>query len=655
MPAAATAVPPDQGGSFDLARVRSRLLDQFMLLIGLGLCVTQGLAIYKAVHIGVHWALPFTLGGSGGVWLLYLLRHQLSYRRRAWLFLACTWVIVLASVTNLGPVANSKGFFVLLTLGAMIFLGPRAGWLNVAGVALALGGIGTAAVQGWVSYHLDYDAYVRLPVVWLQSTFSYTVYSAASALIATRLLTSASAAAQRFARQARALREVEMQLRTALLSAETANRTKDRFLAMVSHELRTPLHALLGFAEVLDDSGVCSGRQADLLAGIRRNGRSLLDLVNEILDLARGETGQLQVEARPCALRPVLERALAQVQRQAQAKALELRLVSVAGVPDTVLIDPDRLLQVLTNLLHNAVKFTARGHVTLSLEAAAVAGEPPRCALRFTVVDTGSGIAAQDQARIFEPFEQAGAMTQRRRGSGLGLSICRHFVAAMGGQIELKSQCGVGSRFEIRFAQVPILIDQPADGASGDALPADRATDLSGSAPSGAAGADPLGLSLALALALLLRGEPAARWRALGPAADPAASAAFAALAADLAQAQRSLPLADWAVRLARAEPGEDRRRLWAAFADFLWEPPPRAALAELRALADLGLTSRIEDWCAAWAAADQRYAAFVRRVLALAYTFDPGPLCALVDAFLDEAPPDPPAAGAPARDCPSG
>lgn len=634
---AETAAPWNPDWAADLTRLRSQLLNQITLLVGLALLVTQALAIYKALHVGVHWSLPLTVGGTASIWLLFFLRDRLPYRPRAWLFLACLWVVVLAAVANLGPVANAKGFFILLTLVASLFLGPRAGWLTVGAVGLTLAVLGTASVQGWIIYHLDYDAYVRLPVVWLQNTFGYTVYAAISALIATRLVTSLSAAAQDLAEQTRTLREVEAQLRQALLAAEAANRAKGEFLAMVSHELRTPLHALLGFAEVLEDSGVCDGRQADLLAGIRRNGRGLLHLVNEILDLSRGEAGRLPVQPRPCAVRPTLERAITLIQRRAQAKELDLRLTLAPSVPEAVLMDPDRLVQVLTNLLDNAVKFTARGYVALRAEARPVPGDQPQCALRLVVEDTGVGIAPQDHERIFEPFEQAGGIGDRRRGVGLGLCICRQLVAAMDGQMALASWPGRGSQFEISFARVPILVELPTDELR-DGDPVDRMADHSEAVPPPKAAANPLGLSPPLAALLL--GRLAARWRALNPTTDPSAVTAFAALIARLARLYRSRSLADWAVRLAQAEDGQERLHLWTGFGDFLWEPPPRAALAELRTLAELGLTSRIEDWCTTWGARDQRHTAFVRAVLALAYTFDPDRVCALVDAFLEYAPP---------------
>ncbi len=637
MPTAETA-PPHQDWSGNLASLRSRLLDQITLLVGLSLLVTHGHTIYEALQIAGRWSLPLAFGGTATLWLLFFLHHRLPYRLRARLLLTALWALVLASVASLGPIADVKGFFVLLTLTASLFLGPRAGWFNVCGVGLTLTAIGTASVQGWGTCHPDYDAYVRLPVTWLQDAFGGTVYAIISALIATRLLDWLTAAAQRLAEQTRASRAVETQLRRALLAAEAANQAKGQFLAIVSHELRTPLHAVLGFAEVLEASGICAGRQADLLAGISRNGRGLLHLVNEILELTRGETGRLPVQARPCALQPTLERAIALVQRQAQAKGLDLRLMLGPSVPDAILMDPVRLVQVLTNLLDNAVKFTARGYVALSAEARPLPGDAPGCALWLAVEDTGTGIAPQDHRRIFEPFEQAGGMADRRRGAGLGLCICAQLVAAMDGQIAVSSSPGHGSRFEVSFARVPILVGLPTDERPDGSDIEDRTTDHSGLVPPQAITPEPLDLSPALARLLL--GRPAARWRALNPAADPTAVAAFTALIVRLARLYRSRSLADWATRLAQAGDGEDRQQRWAAFGDFLWELPPRAALVELRTLADLGLTSRIEDWCATWEAHDERHAAFVRTVLALAYTFDPTRLCALLDAFLERPAP---------------
>jgi len=757
MPSAESKTPLDWLS--DLTKLRSHILDQFILVNALTLSLTLALAVYKTVQIGVHWSLPVTAGGACVMWGLWLLRNRIPYRARAWWLLACCWALVLGSVLNLGPVANSKGYFILITLAATIFLGPRIGWLNVAAVGVALSGIGTAAVMGWVSFQLDYEVYVRLPVVWIQNTFGYTVFSASSALIAAHFLDSLTSAAHDLAQRTQALIATEARLRfvlrrqraiyhtsavgiamldgkhrfsdvntrfahllgwhrgellgrhsrfihadaavdallrdrlatgrrkssmdcqvrrcdgtliwcqlslslldpermtagavmvlvdidkrvrfqaellSARLAADRAIRAKDQFLAMVSHDLRTPLHALLGFAELLSNGGGCTATQVDLVQGIRRNGSSLLYLVEEILEFSRGESGKRRIRAEPCALGPVLQRALSLIEHQARTKGLELRLELPDALPGLVLIDPERLLQIIGNLLNNALKFTDRGYVGLSAAVRRAATDPGRCELIIVVADSGRGIGADDQARIFEPFERIDP-GREQSGAGLGLAICRQLVRAMGGQIAVDSRLGDGSRFRVQFPRLPIITatQSPAPAGSGDRS---AAADAMPPLPLGALPSPPP----ALAVHLLV--TAARRWQALTPGMEPSAVADFVAEMAGVARTHAYQPLACWAEGLSEFMQGTDAGKIpawWQEFAQFILEPPPRAALRDLRTLAGLGMISHIERWCRLWGERDPRYAGFVRAVLAAAHTFKTARLIELVDAFAGVAPED--------------
>jgi len=246
--------------------------------------------------------------------------------------------------------------------------------------------------------------------------------------------------------QARELEEL-LQLQTrellkALDDAESSNRAKGAFLRMVSHELRTPLNSIIGFSSLLLDGlvGDVPEEQRKPLSIINESGRQLLELIKEILDVTNIEAGNIRVECVPVHLRPLIAEQCDSLRPQAEARGLELR----HSVPDGDLValgDRLRIGQVMRNLLENAIKFTDAGIV----EVRASIGER---SVRIDVEDTGIGIAADQQSRIFRRFERVeDPATRIRPGTGLGLEICKRIVEAMGGTIGVDSELGHGSRF----------------------------------------------------------------------------------------------------------------------------------------------------------------------------------------------------------------
>jgi signal transduction histidine kinase/CheY-like chemotaxis protein len=236
-----------------------------------------------------------------------------------------------------------------------------------------------------------------------------------------------------------------VQQRTADLQA--ANKAKSVFLANMSHELRTPLHAILGFSTLVhDDPGLSEEHRRDLDI-VNRNGERLLDLIDDVLDVVKIESGMIVVENVPFDLRDLIEDTLEMMRPRAHAKNLDLLFAWCSEFPRFARADAVKLRQVLVNLIGNAVKYTERGCVFLRLNAKAM--DDSRCLwLTFEVLDTGIGIALEDQARIFDPFVQAGKPGSQK-GTGLGLSISRQFVHLMGGTIQVESTPGKGSMFRV--------------------------------------------------------------------------------------------------------------------------------------------------------------------------------------------------------------
>lgn len=243
------------------------------------------------------------------------------------------------------------------------------------------------------------------------------------------------------------------ELREAKARAEAANQAKGRFLATMSHEFRTPLNAILGFTQLMQmDAGVPTTQQTRLQL-MRDSGLHLLELINDVLDMASIEAGKVSLKPAPADLRALLDMACDSVRLRAEQKDLGFFVDLDAGLPTQVLVDGQRLRQVLLNLLSNAVKFTDSGMVRLAVAVQ----EPPQdghARLRFEVADSGIGMTPAQQARLFQAFEQVSDASRHLGGTGLGLSISQQLVRLMGSQILVQSTAGQGSRFafELRLA-----------------------------------------------------------------------------------------------------------------------------------------------------------------------------------------------------------
>lgn len=355
-------------------------------------------------------------------------------------------VMVVMSISSLaleGIVLMAATFYVAVIVMAGVMLGPRASFL-VAAVACIL-----YVTVSWVSRQ-PFVTPLALGEGWmtaLASFISILVFLFVAHLI--RLTTQDLR---------RALQDATYDLVKANEELQEANRLKNRFLARVSHELRTPLNAIIGYTDMnlAGYYGDLNDAQRDALERVQRNGRQLLHLINDVLDLSRIDAEGVELRRDDFSPRELVQSVVGTVEPRIQKKGLALTYEVDPGLASMLVGDQVRLNQVLLNLVDNAIKFTDQGTIHISAGNGGSNGDADTWTLK--VRDTGRGISERELPYVFEEFRQGASVYGRQAdGVGLGLAIARRLVSAMGGDIRVQSRLGAGSTFTVALPLVPVV------------------------------------------------------------------------------------------------------------------------------------------------------------------------------------------------------
>ncbi|MEQ1679393.1 MAG: response regulator [Nitrospira sp.] len=403
--------------------------------------VMQQLLLRKATPpVPVEWTCaPGTIDGTT-VLILSIrdLSHELELEQD------CNRLTAIAEESPLPMIELDRDMSLLYANPAMISLLSRFGY-NLRGFPkVAPDSLPHIVHRCLATGHVVHDEAVVLPEASFSWTFCPVLTHGVVRGYATDM-TSIHKTQQALQLSSAQLLQSNRRLDQALEVAKESARAKTAFLATVSHELRTPMNGVIGMTSLLMETSLTSEQQT-YAETIRHCGEALLQLINDVLECSKIEAGKLELECLDFNLRTTVEQVLAQFAERAETKGLELTGLVHAAVPTELKGDPGRLRQILTNLVANAVKFTDKGEVTL--QAYLDTDRPDTAVIRFEVTDSGIGITATTQAKLFNPFVQADSSTTRKYGgTGLGLSISKQLVELMGGQIGVRSTEGQGSTF----------------------------------------------------------------------------------------------------------------------------------------------------------------------------------------------------------------
>lgn len=430
-----------------IATARAQTLDQLLLLYALFGVITLAVSLVRVMVIGWDAVILVQIIGVALICLLTLLRKHIAHWLKIGLLVADFFMMGFFSLFNLGLAGNGVAFLFVVSLMAF-FLGGR-----VFGRIASAAGIGLLVLLtlGVSSELIDHSQAIEK---FAGSTANWITSSVFFALIVTTLIIIVDRFISLLERSLFEKECREVELIDAKQAAEAANNAKSDFLSRMSHELRTPLNAIMGFSQVMEIDHSLGKKRREQIGEIHKAGRHLLALVDDVLDLARIETGELKISLEPVRPGELFEECHGLVLSMALKKHVRIDFHDDLDSDIHILADPTRIKQVLLNLLTNAIKYNREdGSVDVFCEV----NDPW---VRISVNDTGVGIHSDMRKNVFEAFERLGKERSDIEGAGIGLLIARNLVKSMGGKIGFESNPELGSTFWVELKSVKAVSKQ---------------------------------------------------------------------------------------------------------------------------------------------------------------------------------------------------